>query len=90
MRGRIQFLVFQKIAYLLILFVTDVLFVGKFTFLKTFIELSIFVLLFLFFQNNRVITDPNSFQMLPKYIYFISQYKSFNWFSRNKNWIKNT
>ena len=59
MRSPIRFVLFQKLAYLLLLFVTNVLFVGQYAFLKMFIEWSIFGFLFLFFQNNRVITDPN-------------------------------
>ena len=65
MRGHIQFLVFQKIIYLLILFVTDSLFFGQYAFLLTFFEWSYFALLFLFFQNNRVVTDPNGLPMGP-------------------------
>ena len=71
MRGPSNFLYFKK-EHLPILFVTDVLFVGRNAFLKTFFEWSIFMFLFLFFQNNRVITDPNGFQMWPKLTYLNS------------------
>ena len=63
MRGHIQFLVFQKITYLLILFATDALFVGQYAFYKRFFEWSFLALLFLFFQNNRVVTDHNGLQV---------------------------
>ena len=64
MRGHIQFLVFQKKhIYLLKLFVTDALFDGQY---KRFFEWSFFARLFLFFQNNRVVTDLNGLQVWPR------------------------
>ena len=66
MRDPIQFPVIQEITYLLIFFVLEVLFLGQYAFFWTFMEWPIFVFLFLFFQNNGVIKDPNGFQMLRK------------------------
>ena len=73
MRGQIQFRVFQKITYLLILFVTDGLFVGKYAFFRTFLSGHFLRFFFLFLQNNRVVTDPNGLQMWLKKTYLISQ-----------------
>ena len=90
MRDPIQFLVIQEITYPVILFVLDVLFVGQYKFFWTFIQWPIFVFLFLFLLNSRVITDPNGFQMCRNYTYSISQFKFFSWISRSNKWIKNT
>ena len=60
-----KFRVYQKIKYLMILFVTYILLVGQTALLKTFNVWSVFVFL-LNFQNNQEITDPNGFQMWPK------------------------
>ena len=57
MRGFIQFLVLEKIACLMIIVVTDVLFVGQYAFLETVIEWSNFLFPFSLLseqsRNNR-------------------------------------
>ena len=65
MRAHIQFLVFQKknistdnICHRCFVCWTLCVFINVF-------EWSFFAFLFLFFQNNREVTDPNGFQMWP-------------------------
>ena len=65
MRVHIQFLCSKK-TYLLIFIVTDAVFVGQYAFLETFFEWSFFALLFLVFQNNHIVKDPNGLQIWPK------------------------